>query len=128
MEHGGIGRRVGRRRADRTLGWPWTGKLADARLSNGMETSLACSSAAAALFAASFFSSPPCHAFQSAGAPYPPPTPRLSCPAASLWEPAPRLRRAIVGDPLRRHGGAREEEELQLWRISAGKMGIYGAF
>jgi hypothetical protein len=27
----------------------------------------------------------------------------------------PRLRRAIIGDLLRRHGGGREEEELQLW-------------
>jgi hypothetical protein len=45
---------------DHTLGWPWTGELADAGwpMFMDMETSLAYSSAAAtaALFAASFFS------------------------------------------------------------------------
>jgi hypothetical protein len=32
----------------------------------------------------------------------------------------PRLWRVVVGDPLQWHGGGREEEELQLWGISAG--------
>jgi hypothetical protein len=57
VEHGRRRRRVGGRRADRTLGWPWTGENWPTRgWDMAMETSLACSSAAAALFAASFFS------------------------------------------------------------------------
>jgi hypothetical protein len=97
-----------------------------------METSLACSSTAAAvaLFAMSFFSlsalprisvyrrstSAAHAAFVIPGG--------LSLGAPRL----PRLWRAIVGDPLRRHGGRRGEEELQLWGISVGKMGICGTF
>jgi hypothetical protein len=95
-----------------------------------METSLACSSAAAvALFAASFFS-------LSA-------LPRVSVcrrstsaahavfvqPGGLSFGPRlPRLQRAVIGDLFRRHGGGREEEELQLWGNSAGKVGICGAF
>jgi hypothetical protein len=95
-----------------------------------METSLACSSAAAALFAASFFSLSAlprvlvCRRSTSAAH-----TAFVMPGGLSLGGPRlPRLRRAVVGDPLRRHDGGREEEELQLWGISAGKMGICGTF
>jgi hypothetical protein len=96
-----------------------------------METSLAYSSAAAAtLFTASFFflSALPrifglltLHIRR----------PRRVCPARRplFWRlRLPPLRCAVVGDLLRWHGGGREEEELQLWGNSVGKMGICGAF
>jgi hypothetical protein len=45
----------------------------------------------------------------------------LSSTVASFWRPRlPRLRRAIGGELLRRHGGGREEDELQLW----GRMAV----
>jgi hypothetical protein len=92
-----------------------------------METSLACSfaAAAAALFAVSLFS-------------------LSTLPRVSAWRRSTSAAHAAFvmpgglslgargflafGDPLRRHGDGREEEDLQLWGISAGKMGICGAF
>jgi hypothetical protein len=82
-----------------------------------MEISLACSSAAAAaLFTASLFSLSALPRVSVC---------RRSTSAAHAEFVIPgglslgahgflALRRAVVGDPLRRHGGGREEEELQL--------------
>jgi hypothetical protein len=125
VEHGGIGRRVGRRRADCTLGWPWTEELADARLSHGHGDQPRLLVRRRRPLRRELLPLRP----QSAGAPYPPPTPRLSCPTASLWGPA-------ASSPSARH---RRRSSSAVWwwkrrggaatvRDFGGKMGICSAF